>query len=416
MNKTALALRAELATAQNEHRSALAAIIANPESTPDIAAIEARVQATTAQLEARNKLDAYDRIAPAISQGETRDRSNLAASYNLGEALAAHADGRELSGAAGEYNQENRSKRAGGFSAPVETFLGGETRAVTTTTPGAGPGGNLIATSQGSMIDRLRPVLAVEGMGATLLRGLTSNLDLPRMKNSGTASWVAEHTNSTRSDPAFDKVSMAPNTVTAEFEVGRRMLLQSTQLDGLLRTDLGYLLAQALDLAAIAGTGTEQPLGILGTAGIFTHPGAVNGKALDLDLAPDLIGALDGANVNGARGFLANSKVRKAAMKMRDGQGQPYGVGSVFGGEPVAFSNQMPSTLTKGTGTNLSALIYAMWADLIVAYWSNVDIVVNPYHVDVASKGGVLLHAFLDADVAVRHPESFAVAKDVIAP
>jgi HK97 family phage major capsid protein len=417
MNKTALALKAELATVTNEHRSALAAIIANPESTPDIAAIEARVQATTAQLEARNKLDAYDRIAPAISQGETRDRSNLAASFNFGEAVSDHTEGREMRGAAGEWNQENRSKRAGGFSAPVEMFLGGvETRALTTAAPAGGPGGNLIQTTLGPMIERLRPVMAVEAMGATIIGGLTGNLDLPRQKTSGTATWVNEHVNSTRSDPTFDKVSLAPNTVTAEYEVSRRMLLQATQLDSILRRDLALLLAEALDLAAIAGTGAEQPMGILNTAGIFTHPGAVNGKALDLDLAPDLIGALDSANVMGGRGFLTNAKVRKAAMKLRDGQGQPYGVGSVFGAEPVSFSNQMPGNITKGTGTNLSALIYANWADLIVAYWSSVDIVLNPFHADVASKGGVLMHAFLDADIAVRNVASFAVAKDVIAP
>ena len=50
---------------------------------------------------------------------------------------------------------------------------------------------------------------------------------------------------------------------------------------------------------------------------------------------------------------------------------------------------------------------------MIIGYWSSVDILVNPYHKDVASKGGVLLHAFLDADVAVRHIESFVAATDV---
>lgn len=35
----------------------------------------------------------------------------------------------------------------------------------------------------------------------------------------------------------------------------------------------------------------------------------------------------------------------------------------------------------------------------------------NPYHSDVASKGGALLHAFLDVDVALRHPEAFAYAE-----
>jgi hypothetical protein len=31
----------------------------------------------------------------------------------------------------------------------------------------------------------------------------------------------------------------------------------------------------------------------------------------------------------------------------------------------------------------------------------------NKFHSDVASKGGALLHAFLDANVAVRHPKAF---------
>ena len=39
----------------------------------------------------------------------------------------------------------------------------------------------------------------------------------------------------------------------------------------------------------------------------------------------------------------------------------------------------MPSNLTKGTGTNLSAIIYGNWADLIIGYWSAFDLLVNPY-------------------------------------
>ena len=56
-------------------------------------------------------------------------------------------------------------------------------------------------------------------------------------------------------------------------------------------------------------------------------------------------------------------------------------------------------------------LIYGEWASLYLGYWSGIVLLVNPYHADVASKGGVLLHAFLDADVAVRHPEGFVWAE-----
>lgn len=63
----------------------------------------------------------------------------------------------------------------------------------------------------------------------------------------------------------------------------------------------------------------------------------------------------------------------------------------------------------------MSAVIYGAWSDLFIAYWSGVDVLVNPYHQDVASKGGVLIHAFLDADIAPRHPESFAAIADAVA-
>lgn len=380
-------------------------------------ALEAEVRGLDTTIARHEKLAELERRAEARPvDGESRELDAIAARFKIGEAVADHCEGRELRGAARDWNQANRSRRAGGFTAPTSAFMGGsEQRALTTGAPSGGPGANLIATTQGPFIDRLRPVLAVKAMGALVLPGLTGPVDLPRQKASGTAHWVAEHAATTRSDPQFDKVEMGPKTVSAEYEVSRKMLLQSTSLDAILRLDLGQMLAQALDLAAIAGTGTDQPTGILGTSGVFTHAGATNGKALDLDLAADLIGALDGANVNGARGFLTNAKARKAAMKLRDSTGQPFGVPAVFGNEAVTFSNQVPGNLTKGTGTNLSAVIYGAWADLIVAYWSSVDILVNPYHSDVASKGGVLMHAFLDADIAVRHPESFAVAKDVIA-
>ncbi|MCX7161071.1 MAG: phage major capsid protein, partial [Proteobacteria bacterium] len=129
-----------------------------------------------------------------------------------------------------------------------------------------------------------------------------------------------------------------------------------------------------------------------------------------------LMGTLADANADiGNTGFLSNSKVRRAALKLKDGQNRPFGIPTIFKDEPVAFSNQVPSNLSKGTGVNLSAVIYGNWSELILAYWSSVDIVMNPYADSVASRGGALLHAFLDADIAIKHVESFVVAKDVVA-
>lgn len=344
--------------------------------------------------------------------GGPRDMDDLADRYNPAKALAEFAENGRLTGAEAEFSTERRSGRPGAIAMPTAIFLGGERRALLTTTPVAGPGSNLIATNVGPLIDRVRPTLATESLGATVLRDLTGFLDLPRFKQSGTAYWVDEHQAVTRSDPTFDKVSMGPKTVGAEYEVSRRMLLQTTALEPILRNDLSYLLREALDKAAIVGGGANEPTGILSMAGLTVVPIAANGGLLTLSVTADMIGALDDA-ASGTRGFLVNPKTRTAVLKMVDGDGLPVGLSKVFHEEPVAFSRALPNTLTKGTGANLSAVVYGIWSDLVIGYWSAVDIVPNPYHADVASKGGLLLHAFLDADVATRHVESFVAATDV---
>lgn len=337
--------------------------------------------------------------------------ADLEARFSASKAIGEFADTGRLTGAEAEWSAEHRSGRPGAIAMPTSLFLG-DSRALLTTAPAGGPGGNLVPTNQGALIDRVRPTLVTEAMGATVLRGLTGNLDLPRLKSSGQAFWVPEHGAVTRSDPSFDKVSMGPKTVGAEYEVSRRMLLQATALEPLLRNDLSYLLRQALDTAAIRGGGANEPRGILTMPGLTVLPLGTNGGAFGIDAAADMIAAIDD-DAEGARGFLINVKTRTAALKLKDGQGQPYGLATVFANEPVRVTKALPSDGTKGTGTGLSSALYGIWSDLIIGYWSAVDIVPNPYHADVASKGGLLLHAFLDADVATRHVESFVAVTDV---
>lgn len=372
------------------------------------------------------KLNREERTARVLEEAERRadaepvtsgfhgDIAALESRIRVGKALTEFAEGK-LTGAEAEYAAEKRSGRPGAIALPVSAFLG-ETRAVTTTTPSGGPGSNLVATQLGPLIDRLRPTLAVESMGATVLSGLSSNLDLPRLKASGSAGWVAEHGAATGTDAQFDKVSMGPKTVAAQYEMSRRMMIQATALETILRNDIGFLLRQALDSAAIKGGGSNEPTGILATSAVTVLSLGTNGAALSIDTPADMVGALDTADAAGPRGFLTNNKVKKAVMKMKDGQSLFYGMNTVFQGEPVTFSNQVPSNLTKGSASGVcSALLYGAWADLVIGYWSSVDVVLNPYADSVAGKGGALLHAFLDADVALRHPESFVVVKDILA-
>ena len=369
-------------------------------------ALDGEVRALGNRLSDAEKLAEFERLeARADPVGDDAMRRDLGR-YSLAKAVMEGRSG-ALSGLEAEVHRELARDRGEvrGVMVPTDVVLGGvETRVLKTTTPGAGPGSNLIATDLAALSDRRRPVLAIERMGATVMRGLTGNLDLPRLAESGTAGWVAEHTNVPRSDPKFAKRTMGPKTVGAEYEVSRRMLLQSqTALEPLLRRDLGFLLAQAMDAAAIRGGGANEPVGILSDPLVAEMPGG----PFTSDLAADMIAALELDDVTGTRAFLTHPSVTAAARKTKeaDGSNKALTIAEQFHGERVEASTQVPTDL--GGTADAAALIYGEWASLYLSYWSGIDLLLNPYHSDVASKGGALLHAFLDCDVVVRHPEGF---------
>jgi len=362
-------------------------------------------------------LDEMERRAEATPVTPHGSMVDLESRFRIGKALAEFADTGRLTGAEAEYAREHRSGRKEAFSAPVSLFLGGprEDRAspILTTSPTAGPGGNLISTQLGPLIQPLRPALKVQALGATVLPGLTENLALPRLTEGGAAQWVPEHGPVPQIDADFDRVNMSPQTIGCYYELSRRMLIQAPALEGILRADLGYKLAQGLDGSAIAGGAPSGgPPGIMATPGVprLSYGATPSTPGAWLTLTGDMTGAIAEANVTGATGFLTNTFVKSAVNKLVNQIGEPLGIPTVFHNERVEFSNQVPSN--GGASTNLSSIVYGNWADLVLGYWSSVDIVLNPYADSIATKGGALLLGFLDADIALRHPQSFVYATD----
>lgn len=378
--------------------------------------LDKEVRAIDSDILRAEKFSEYERRASAdivVAGPGERDLRGYSVARAMRGALTGRLDGLE-----GELHGElSKGRETRGVMVPVQVLLGerrAEHRALTT----AGSAGALKGTDllSEAFVDRLRPALMSERLGATVIGGLMGNIDIPRLTASATAAWVAEDSAAGSSDQAFDKISMGPKTIAAQTQFSRRLMLQSDPtIEGIVRNDLAWVLAAGLDAAAIKGGGSNEPVGVLATPGLQTVPLGTNGAAPTPDHMADLIALPRVANVTASCAFLTNEKVRKVAMKEKDLQEQYYGVPKFFQNEPVAFSNQVPSNLTKGSGTNLSAIIYGAWSDLFIAYWSAVDVLVNPYHQDVASKGGVLVHAFLDADIAPRHVESFAAIVDAIA-
>jgi HK97 family phage major capsid protein len=85
----------------------------------------------------------------------------------------------------------------------------------------------------------------------------------------------------------------------------------------------------------------------------------------------------------------------------------------LLNGYRAGVSNQVPSNLTKGTGTNLSAIIFGNFNELLIGSWGELEILANPYG-DGYDSGDVKVRALQTVDIQARHENSFCVIKDAI--
>ena len=420
-----LARRAQL---QTEARSLHAA---NPDQMPveqqtRFDAIRTELDGLTAQEQRQAAIDEFDRRAVGQPVGGTGDDQfdQLAARVGLLDVIRAGMGASdEGAGRAREVSAE--LERRSGRKAQGILWNSGADRAIerrvlTTTTPAGTPGANVIGQDfrPQLFVDRLRNATLVRQLGATVISDLKGPLSIPRQSASVVAGWVPENTAFPVSDPGFDQVTLNIKHCGVITEFSRNMIFQaSPNVEQLARNDMSKVLAEALDGAAIAGTGTNaQPTGILNTLGIGSVSIGPNGGALVYNNVADLLGQVDGANGTGqSMAFVGNTKVKRAVAKMVDSMADPLGFATVFQGQRNFYTNLCPSTLTKGAGTGLSALIYGNWSDLIIGFWSELDILVNPYESTAYGRGGVSIRAVMSCDIGVRHARSFAAITDIAA-
>ena len=284
-------------------------------------------------------------------------------------------------------------------------------------------GGYTVATDvlASSFIELLRNRMMVRAAGATMLADLQGNVAIPSQSAGATAYWVAENGAPTESQQTLGQVSLTPKTVGAYTDYSRRLLMQSSiDVEAFVRSDLATVLALAIDLAALHGTGaSNQPTGIAATSGIGSVAGGTNG------LAPawsHIVGletevAIDNADI-GRLSYMTNAKVRgklKQTAKVASTDSvMIWGDSDTpLNGYPAFVTNQVSSTLDKGTSTGVcSAIFFGNWADLLIGMWGGLDILVDPYTGSTA--GTTRIVALQDVDVAVRHAQSFAAMLDAL--
>ena len=369
--------------------------------------------------------------ATRVNENKVNDEQRVKKSYSFLRAANLIANNKSLDGLELEMHQEaEREFKQAGISASGNLYIPkmivkNEKRDMTAGTSTAG--GNTIPTILGDLIPFLDPRLAVIQAGATLLTGLTGNLDFPRNDAAATAVWETENSANDETSPTFDKISMSPNRLGAFTDISKQLLVQSSvDIENFVRNRLSEAVNRALDYALINGDNSAQPFyGILNTAGIGSVAIGTDGGPLTykhiIDLETELatdnadFGTLAYLTTPGVRGFLKNTEKASGTAQFVWSDGAPpvgqQGIRTdLLNGYRAYVSTQVPSNLTKGGGTGLHSVIFGNFAELLIGQWAGLDVVVDPYSSSKNALVTIVVNSWWDA--AVRHAQSFAAIKD----
>ena len=237
----------------------------------------------------------------------------------------------------------------------------------------AANGGNVIENDfrEDLFIELLRNRLAVAQLGATVLDGLVGDITIPKHLTGNTVQWVDENGSASESNATFGQMSLKPKTVTANTELSRKFILQSSlsaeqfaRSELLKSDDAGYRFGGHQRQRYRQRTDRHPEHAGIGAVEIGANGGAPEWKHIVA-----LESAIAAANADiGDLAYITNARVRgllKTKLKADGVSGYIWQDGATpLNGYRCAVSNQIPSNLTKGTAANkCSPLIFGNWSD-----------------------------------------------------
>lgn len=275
-----------------------------------------------------------------------------------------------------------------------------------------GGGKELVFSQAGPFVDALRASSVTMELGAQLLVGLRSDLELPRMKNGASAEWIVENGPGLVSENlTLSQIPLKMRTAACEVSFSRNLFIQSTpQVDDVITRDIARANAAAVDRAALYGNGEEEPLGIFnkppGTNEIdFAGPIAF-GKLTDMEFA---IG--DSSAETGRLGWITTPAVRRSARKLTKESSIPE---PIWDDQNLMISYPARSTKHAAKTAGTEGIALGVWSEMYVGEFGLLELVYDPF--TNKKQNMIELSSFYYVDLCFAHAESFAISKGLTLP
>ena len=82
----------------------------------------------------------------------------------------------------------------------------------------------------------------------------------------------------------------------------------------------------------------------------------------------------------------------------------------IVAGKELLVTGNVPNNLTKGSGTDLSALYFGDWRSVYVGQWGGIDLLINPY----ATTNQTRIEAIAFFDHEIENPDKFVRCIDIV--
>ena len=390
-------------------------------SAEDIRTATAEVERLTDELNQINVAEAAERAAAqAQAEQQNPELQQLARRFSMAKFIRELGEKNltltgveaEVAQMGAEEAQRNNVKLLGA-AIPMAILNARVFGGQNVTTPG--DGGYLVGTEL-QYQEALRKRLVLAQAGATYVGGLVGNITL--VEGTGVSvSWENENDTVADSKKQFATRSASPRRCAISVPISKQLALQSSfDVDALIMNDIYAAHAEALEDAALNGTGTKQPTGLLNTEGIAGVDLGTNGATPTFAnlVAIETAISLKSAD-QGRLAYITNPKVRGLLKTTLKDTGVPGYIWerNEINGYGAYSSTLVPATLTKGTNTgNCSAILFGDWSKLWIMSWGGLDIIVDPYSMKKEGAYEVTLNAY--HDIFVRRKEAFAVIKDAL--
>jgi len=285
-------------------------------------------------------------------------------------------------------------------------------------------GGYLVPPEISSELVVLREQAAVLRSMCSAIAVDSSSLQIASVTSGTSASWVAELATKPNTDMAFGQITANIFTAAGLGIISNQLLADArTSIDALIVSDLAKRLATLEEIAFINGSGTAQPLGILGTSG-------VNSTTLTSTTIPDLLDAIVSGITDVQTNYQGNpthilmhprtwarivkAKEASSPSTYLIGAGATSfgrrGSDALPGGElfglPVVLTKNIPTNL--GSGTNESRVIVGNFGEGLILDRQGITVDQSP-HVYFSTNQTVFRAEERVGFTAARYPKAFSV-------